>query len=159
MSLSSLRSDLSYYNRQVAYWQNSANIYSSQIAGYDADLGDRNDQIQRARTAKGKCEEMRPANTEVKDGLRAMGQEAATAIEVGDCTSAAEKIADPIQGHIDAAVSAAQALIDKLQGEINDLNAKRGAAIEGRDYSNGRADMYRASAARTRTAIANYSED
>lgn len=159
MSLDTLRSNLSYYNRQVSYWQNSANIYSAQIAGYDADLADRQEQLRKAQGAKAKCQEMTPAAEEVKDGLRAMGQAAADATETQDCTSAAERIADPIQGHVDAAVNAAQALISKLQGEIADLNSKRSYAVEGLDYSNGRASMYSGYASSTRTAIANYHED
>ena len=41
MGLSSLKSNLSYYNNQVAFWQNNANLHSEQISGYDADIAAR----------------------------------------------------------------------------------------------------------------------
>lgn len=49
MGLSSLKSNLSYYNNQVAFWQNNANLHSEQISGYDADIADRNDQLRKVR--------------------------------------------------------------------------------------------------------------
>lgn len=53
MGLSSLKSNLSYYNNQVAFWQNNANLRSEQISGYDADIADRNDQLRRVRCGQG----------------------------------------------------------------------------------------------------------
>lgn len=53
MGLSSLKSNLSYYNNQVAFWQNNANLHSEQISGYDADIADRNDQLRKARRGQG----------------------------------------------------------------------------------------------------------
>lgn len=47
MGLSSLKSNLSYYNNQVAFWQNNASLHSEQISGYDADIADRNDQLRK----------------------------------------------------------------------------------------------------------------
>lgn len=49
MGLSSLKSNLSYYNNQVAFWQNNASLHSEQISGYDADIADRNDQLRKVR--------------------------------------------------------------------------------------------------------------
>ena len=53
MGLSSLKSNLSYYNNQVAFWQNNANLHSEQISGYDADIADRNDQLRKVRCGQG----------------------------------------------------------------------------------------------------------
>ena len=53
MGLSSLKSNLSYYNNQVAFWQNNANMHSEQISGYDADIADRNDQLRKVRCGQG----------------------------------------------------------------------------------------------------------
>ena len=41
MSLSSLYSNLNYYNSQVSYWQTSASQYSAQIATLDGEIADR----------------------------------------------------------------------------------------------------------------------
>lgn len=159
MSLSSLYSNLNYYNGQASYWQTSANQYSAQITGLDGEIADREAQRELAVAAKGKCSDMIPTNDEVKQGFTDLGTEADNSVEVPGCTSAAQQLCSANEGHINEAVSAAQALIDKLDGEIEDLKAQRALAVEGRDYSNGRAEMYRGYAASTRTAIANYSED
>lgn len=53
MGLSSLKSNLSYYNNQVAFWQNNASLHSEQISGYDADIADRNDQLRKVRCGQG----------------------------------------------------------------------------------------------------------
>lgn len=53
MGLSSLKSNLSYYNNQVAFWQNNANLHNEQISGYDADIADRNDQLRKVRCGQG----------------------------------------------------------------------------------------------------------
>ena len=53
MGLSSLKSNLSYYNNQVAFWQNNANLHSEQISGYDADIADRNERLRKARCGQG----------------------------------------------------------------------------------------------------------
>lgn len=53
MGLSSLKSSLSYYNNQVAFWQNNASLHSEQICGYDADIADRNDQLRKVRCGQG----------------------------------------------------------------------------------------------------------
>ena len=53
MGLSSLKSNLSYYNNPVAFWQNNANLHNEQISGYDADIADRNDQLRKARRGQG----------------------------------------------------------------------------------------------------------
>lgn len=53
MGLSSLKSNLSYYNNQVAFWQNNANLHSEQISGYDADIADRNDQLRKVSCGQG----------------------------------------------------------------------------------------------------------
>ena len=159
MSLSSLYSNLNYYNSQVSYWQTSASQYSAQIATLDGEIADREAQRELAVTAKGKCSDMIPANDEVKRGFANLGTEANNSVEVPDCETAAKQLCSANEGHINEAVSAAQALIDKLDGEIADLRSQRALAVEGRDYSNGRAEMYRGYAASTRTAIANYSED
>ena len=53
MGLSSLKSNLSYYNNQVAFWQNIANLHSEQISGYDADIADRNDQLRKVSCGQG----------------------------------------------------------------------------------------------------------
>ena len=108
---------------------------------------------------KGKCSDMISANDEVKQGFANLGTEANNSVEVPDCETAVKQLCSANEGHINEAVSAAQALIDKLDGEIADLRSQRALAVEGRDYSNGRAEMYRGYAASTRTAIANYSED
>lgn len=159
MSLSSLYSNLNYYNSQVSYWQTSASQYSAQITTLDGEIADREAQRELAVTAKGKCSDMISANEDVKDGFRGLGAEANSAAETSDADSTAERLCSANEGHINEAVSAAQALIDKLDGEIADLRSQRALAVEGRDYSNGRAEMYRGYAASTRTAIANYSED
>ena len=145
MSLSSLYSNLNYYNSQVSYWQTSASQYSAQITTLDGEIADREAQRELAVTAKGKCSDMISANEDVKDGFRGLGAEANSAAETSDADSTAERLCSANEGHINEAVSAAQ--------------ARRALAVEGRDYSNGRAEMYRGYAASTRTAIANYSED
>ena len=38
MSLSSLRSNLRYYNSQVTYWRGSADEYSKQMGTYQGEL-------------------------------------------------------------------------------------------------------------------------
>lgn len=53
MGLSSLKSNLSYYNNQVAFWQNNASLHSEQISGYDADIADRNDQLRKVHCGQG----------------------------------------------------------------------------------------------------------
>lgn len=53
MGLSSLKSNLSYYNNQVAFWQNNANLHSEQISGYDADIADRNERLRKVRCGQG----------------------------------------------------------------------------------------------------------
>ena len=53
MGLSSLKSNLSYYNNQVAFWQNNANLPSEQISGYDADIADRNERLRKVRCGQG----------------------------------------------------------------------------------------------------------
>ena len=148
MSLSSLYSNLNYYNSQVSYWQTSASQYSAQIATLDGEIADREAQRELAVTAKSKCSDMTPANDEVKQGFANLGTEANNSVEVPDCKTAAKQLCSANEGHINEAVSAAQALIDKLDGEIADLRPRCD-----------RAEMYRGYAASTRTAIANYSED
>ena len=130
-----------------------------QITTLDGEIADREAQRELAVTAKSKCSDMTPANDEVKQGFANLGTEANNSVEVPDCETAAKQLCSANEGHINEAVSAAQALIDKLDGEIADLRSQRALAVEGRDYSNGRAEMYRGYAASTRTAIANYSED
>lgn len=64
MGLSSLRSNLSYYNNQVAFWQNNASLHSEQISGYDAvpavqmlidGLGSRTSRSWAGRPATSRC--------------------------------------------------------------------------------------------------------
>lgn len=159
MSLSSLRSNLRYYNSQVTYWRGSADEYSKQMGTYQGELDDRNEQMKLAQAAKGKCSDMTEPNNNIKDDLEKLGNAAKSAVDIDDCLSAAKKIADPNEGNIQAAVGACDALISKLQGEIDDFTEKLNNAIEGQDFSNARADTYHGYADSTARAIVNYKED
>ena len=134
MSLSSLYSNLHYYNERAGYWQRSVNTYSAQITDLSNKISDREQQLALARGARNSCDDMHNVNNDVKESFESLGMSATAALEIDSCKAAAQKIVDGNDGDIDNAVSACDSLIQKLQDEISDLKHLYNTAMQNKDY-------------------------